>query len=168
MGIEIERKFLVVNQSWRSAATTVRDIRQAYLTKKENVSVRVRIDGAESATLTIKTPTPGIERNEYEYSIPVADAEELLERCGGSIVTKRRHHISSDGLIWEVDEFHGSNANLILAEIELAHVAQPFRRPSWLGREVTHAKRFYNAYLSQHPYAVWGAEAFTNDLTIVP
>jgi adenylate cyclase len=155
MAIEIERKFRVLSDAWRRDAVSVRHLRQAYLTKNGRISIRVRIDGDASATLTIKTAAAGIERNEYEYPIPVADARELLERREGSIIVKRRHIVPVDGHEWEIDVFEGDNAGLIVAEIELPRAGIRLVRPPWLGAEITHDRRYYNADLARHPYALW-------------
>ena len=155
MPIEIERKFRVVGDGWKERVAKVRRIRQAYLTKNGRISIRVRIDGTESATLTIKTAEPGIERHEYEYPIPVGDAEELLDRREGAVISKVRHLVPVGDLTWEIDVFAGENAGLIVAEVELDRADRAIERPSWLGEEVTQDRRFYNADLAKHPYTRW-------------
>jgi len=155
MAIEIERKFHVLSDAWRRDVVGVRHLRQAYLSKNARISIRVRIDGDDKATLTIKTATAGIERNEYEYPIPVTDALELFEQREGSIVQKRRHIVPIDGHDWEIDVFEGDNAGLVVAEIELPSTDTQLVRPSWLGAEITQDRRFYNADLASHPYALW-------------
>lgn len=155
MPLEIERKFRVTGEDWRPHVTSVRRIRQAYLTKNGRLSVRVRIDGTEAATLTIKTVEPGIQRNEFEYAIPVADAEELLHRREGAVIVKVRHIVPFAGLTWEVDVFEGENAGLVVAEVELESADQAFARPEWVGAEVTHDRRYYNADLARRPFAEW-------------
>jgi adenylate cyclase len=155
MALEIERKFRVVGDSWRSRTVAVHRIRQAYLAKTGRLSLRVRIRDAEAATLTIKTAAPGIARHEYEYPIPVTDAEALLEQREGGVIAKLRHVLPVGDLTWEIDEFEGDNAGLVVAEVELNRAGQPFARPAWLGEEVTHDHRFYNAQLVHRPYARW-------------
>jgi CYTH domain-containing protein len=152
MALEIERKFLVEGTSW-PRGDSVR-LSQCYLNRDKHRTVRVRIAGS-NAFLTIKSVTHGATRAEFEYEIPVADAEQLLKLSDGPIIEKIRHRIVHEGFKWEVDEFLGDNAGLILAEIELASEDQPFSRPPWLGREVTHDRRFYNSNLAAHPYSQW-------------
>lgn len=159
MAVEIERKFLVVGDAWRRLASRSERMAQAYLAgpPASLCSVRVRIaDGA--ARLNIKSATPGIERDEYEYEIPLADAERMLKTLAGQRVEKIRHHVRMDGHLFEVDEFLGDNAGLIVAEIELAHADSAFPHPAWLGREVSDAVRYYNLNLATHPYSRWSAE----------
>jgi adenylate cyclase len=155
MALEIERKFRVVGDSWRSQTVALHRIRQAYLAKTGRLSLRVRIRDDDRATLTIKTAAPGIERHEYEYPIPVADAEALIEQCEGAVIAKVRHLIPVGDLTWEIDEFEGDNAGLAVAEVELSHADQSFARPPWVGEEVTHDRRFYNADLAHRPYTRW-------------
>lgn len=157
MAVEIERKFLVVGQGWRSAQGLL--LRQGYLNRDKARTVRVRVAGAQGF-LTIKGPTQGVERSEFEYAIPLEDANALLALCDGPLVEKTRHTQEVDGTVWEVDEFHGANAPLVLAEVELPHADAPFSRPPWLGREVSHDARYFNSCLAQHPYAGWGANGF--------
>jgi adenylate cyclase len=155
MAIEIERKFLVTDDRWKEGVAKRRHLRQAYLSKNERVSVRIRIDGTHAATLTIKTVTPGIERQEFEYAVPVADAEELLAQCEGAVITKLRHLVPVGALTFEIDVFEGENAGLVIAEIELQRADQAFEQPAWLGAEVTHERRYYNADLARHPFSRW-------------
>jgi len=155
MAIEIERKFRVSDSAWMSSVSRKRYIRQAYLTKNGRVSVRVRIDGEYKATLTIKTAQPGVARHEYEYDIPVADAEELLELRDGAVIEKTRHDVPIGDVVWEIDVFAGENSGLVIAEVELANGDQEFRRPSWVGEEITHDQRFYNADLAKRPFGSW-------------
>ena len=155
MAVEIERKFRVIADDWKKQVAKTRRLHQGYLAKNGNVSVRVRIDDAETATLTIKTVEPGLARNEYEYTIPVADAEELLRKCEGATVCKVRHIVPIGNIGWEIDEFEGDNAGLVIAEVELDDAEQTFERPAWLGDEVTGDRRYYNAYLSEHPFTRW-------------
>ena len=156
MAAEIERKFLVQGTGWRGAGTCTR-LCQGYLSRVKERTVRVRIAGSE-AFLTIKGQTRGATRAEFEYGIPVADAEQLLTLSDGPILEKNRHVIVHEGCTWEVDEFFGDNAGLVLAEIELPSEDQSFARPPWLGREVTHDRRYYNSNLAGHPYREWRNE----------
>lgn len=155
MALEIERKFLVADDDWRRAVVGQRRIRQAYLVKNERMSVRVRIDRDGPATLTLKSAATGIVRHEFEYAIPLADAEQLLETREGGVVVKVRHHVPAGDLVWEIDVFEGENNGLVIAEIELAHAGQNFDRPAWLGPEVTGNRRYYNAELARTPYSRW-------------
>jgi CYTH domain-containing protein len=154
MGIEIERKFLVQGDRWRSnAAATF--YRQGYILATKERVVRVRIAG-DRAYLTIKGETIGIGRAEYEYPIPVADAAEMLDTlCDRPQIEKTRHRLAIGDLVWEIDEFYGENQGLIVAEVELPHADYPIQAPEWIGEEVTQDPRYYNAYLSKHPYQTW-------------
>ena len=152
MATEIERKFLVVGTEWRQSAPT--SIIQGYLCRAKERTVRVRIAG-DRAFLTIKGLTVGASRPEFEYEIPRADAEEMLPLCDGPLVEKQRHVVLHKGDQWEIDEFTGENAGLIVAELELASEDQSFERPSWLGEEVTHDPRYLNSHLAEHPYKLW-------------
>jgi adenylate cyclase len=155
MALEIERKFRVSGDSWKPLVARTRRLRQAYLTKNGRLSVRVRIDGDETGTLTIKAARSGLERHEYEYAIPLADAEELMHQREGSVISKVRHIVPISGFNWEIDVFDGENAGLVVAEIELDRADRTFERPDWLGEEVTGDRRFYNADLAKHPYMSW-------------
>jgi adenylate cyclase len=155
MAIEIERKFLVADESWRTAVSRTRRIRQGYLSNNGVSSVRVRCAGDDRAFLTIKSAEQGARRQEFEYTIPVADAEALLALCEGNIVEKLRHDVLHGGLTWEVDEFLGANQGLVIAEVELARVDQVIDRPAWLGSEVTSEQRYYNAGLARRPFNSW-------------
>lgn len=155
MGIEIERKFLLKNDSWRSQVIESIRISQGYLTQNEGKSsVRVRLSG-DHADINIKSRELAISRQEYEYPIPVEDAEKMLsELCVGEL-DKIRHHVQYHGKTWEVDEFMGENAGLIVAEIELETEESHFERPDWLAEEVSHDARYYNVNLISHPYSEW-------------
>lgn len=153
MGIEIERKFLVRGDAWRVQASRRIAMDQGYL-GGDRCSVRVRLEG-EIAMLNIKSREAGAQRFEFEYPIPVQDAEDMLARLAGPRVTKMRHHVIVDGALFEVDEFAGANAGLIVAEIELDAVDAAFPRPDWLGREVTDDVRFYNLHLAETPFSTW-------------
>lgn len=147
MATEIERKFLVQGDAWRKDADTGRACRQGYLLAEKEKTVRVRIIGTE-AFLTIKGAMQGISRAEFEYPIPVCDAEKLLALCGDAVIEKTRHRVSFAGNTWEVDLFHGRHAGLVLAEIELRSEGQTFEKPAWLGPEVSADPRYSNARLS--------------------
>ena len=164
MGIEVERKFLVHGTSWSDQADTGRHIRQAYVVTDPAVSVRIRIDGEDRSLLTVKMPNRGFTRLEFEYPIPLSDAEEMILACGTGVIEKRRYRLpAGDGLTWEVDRFEGANEGLVIAEIELEHEEQAFERPSWLGQEVTEDQRFQNAYLFRHPFKSWPEVAREHD-----
>ena len=152
MGIEIERKFLVVGDAWRAAPATA--YAQGYLNRDKRRTVRVRIV-EDAAWLTVKGASAGATRAEFEYPIPVADARELLALCDGPLVRKLRRRIAHAGAAWEVDEFQGDNAGLVVAEIELPSEDAPFERPAWLGAEVTHDPRYFNSNLAAMPYSSW-------------
>ena len=154
MGVEIERKFLLRDDRWKALGEGV-SIRQGYLSSDPERIVRVRIEGG-AATLTIKGRTVGATRSEWEYPIPLADAQRLLAKlCERPLIEKMRYRILVDGMVWEVDEFSGDNAGLVVAEIELESEAQQFSKPDWVGEEVTHDARYFNANLLREPYASW-------------
>lgn len=155
MAIEIERKFRVVGDGWRDDVRRARRFRQAYLAIGERVSVRVRIVDAGSAMLTVKTTAAGIAREEYDYAIPLADGLALIEQRQGSLIDKVRHDVAAGDLVWEIDVFEGDNAGLVIAEIELDSTSRQIELPRWIGEEVTHDRRYYNAELSMRPYARW-------------
>jgi adenylate cyclase len=121
----------------------------------DKLSIRVRVDGPAAATLTIKTASAGRERAEYEYAIPLADAESLMRHREGSVIAKTRHIVPAGELAWEVDVFEGDNAGLVVAEIELDRADRPFERPAWVGAEVTDDRRYYNADLARLPFKQW-------------
>ncbi len=154
MGVEIERKFLVDGEAWRTlGAATL--LRQGYLSADPARTVRVRIDG-ERAFLTIKGKSVGASRGEWEYPIPVAEAAQLLDGlCQQPLVEKVRRRIAVGPHTWEVDEFLGANAGLVVAEIELASEDEAFDKPDWIGREVTGDTRYFNSNLIRHPYSQW-------------
>lgn len=154
MGVEIERKFLVIGNEWKTLARPVL-MRQAYLSSSPERVVRVRIEG-ELAYLTIKSANQGISRSEWEYAIPVNDAQEMLASvCEQPIIEKLRYRIPYGDHLWELDEFLGENAGLCVAEIELSSEQEAFLRPAWLGSEVSHDHRYANARLFKHPYSRW-------------
>lgn len=152
MAEEIERKFLVHGSGWRTV-DPVR-ISQGYLNRDKQRTVRVRTDGTQ-AFLTVKGITIGATRSEFEYEIPLADAQALLGMCDGPLVEKLRHKIHHGGHVWEVDEFLGENMGLVVAELELRSEAESFARPPWLAAEVTHDARYFNANLAKNPFAHW-------------
>jgi adenylate cyclase len=155
VAIEIERKFLLRNDSWKSFADNGVFIRQGYLTGSEKSSVRVRLAG-ESATLNIKSATLDITRQEYEYSIPPEEAKELLDTlCEGPLIDKYRYHVHHAKHIWEIDVFEGDNRGLVVAEVELDDINQEFEHPEWLGKEVSDDPRYYNVCLVTFPYKDW-------------
>jgi adenylate cyclase len=154
MGVEIERKFLPSSSAWRSLGQPVL-LRQGYLSSDPARVVRVRIEN-DLAWLTIKSSSVGAIRGEWEYPIPAPDAAELLEQlCEQPIIEKYRRRIEFDGMVWEVDEFLGANAGLVVAEIELQTESQTFVQPDWIGLEVTGDARYYNSSLVQHPFSSW-------------
>ena len=154
MGREIERKFLLRGDTWRAAATERVPMSQGYIARSDRTSVRVRLAG-ERAWLNVKSGGLVASRLEFEYSIPAADASELLGLATGPLIEKTRHIVPFGGFEWEVDEFHGANQGLVVAEIELDHEAQEFPRPEWIGAEVTHLARYYNVNMVKYPYNAW-------------
>lgn len=148
MSVEIERKFLVNGEAWRTEPWTL--LRQGYLSRDKERTVRVRLEGHQ-AFLTVKGRTHGCERSEFEYEIPVEDGAALLTLCQKPIIEKRRHRIAFTDAIWEVDEFLGDLAGLVIAEIELSTSAQSFVAPPWLGEEVTNDPQYFNSNLGQTP-----------------
>jgi adenylate cyclase len=155
MGIEIERKFLVTNDGWREAAGPGIPIKQGYLVGGKDASVRVRLQG-DTANLNIKSATLGVKRQEFEYPIPLADAEVLLNTlCHRPIIEKVRYLVPYANKQWEIDVFEGDNAGLIVAELELQNESEQYEAPPWLGEEVSHDPRYYNTCLSQHPFKDW-------------
>ncbi|MCL7750932.1 CYTH domain-containing protein [Guyparkeria hydrothermalis] len=155
MAKEIERKFLLTDEAWRNQIERSERMVQGYLNDQGPVSVRARIAG-DRAWLNIKSRTLGISRDEFEYEIPLADAERMLDHLTtGPVIDKTRHFVTYGEHLWEIDEFHGENDGLIVAEVELDHVDQPFARPAWLGEEVSHDARYYNVSLVKNPYSQW-------------
>lgn len=154
--LEIERKFLLKNGQWRALVVDNLEMQQAYL-GGSGVSVRVRI-AAQDAWLNIKQVRLGRARHEFEYPIPLQDARQLMSLAQGGQVSKIRHHVPHDGMVWEIDEFTGANAGLVVAEIELREVGQDFDKPAWLGREVTDDERYYNIRLASHPFQSWDSK----------
>ena len=154
MGVEIERKFLVRDDGWRRGAEG-RVYRQGYLSTDPDRTVRVRLSGGE-AYLTVKGRAQGLSRAEFEYAIPAADAADLLDRlCLKPLIEKTRYRIAHGGRVWEVDEFHGENRGLVLAEVELEEPEEEVPLPGWVGREVTEDPRYQNANLVSKPFSRW-------------
>ena len=153
MAVEIERRFLVKNEAWRGLVTP-KLLYQGYLSVEKERTMRVRIVGDE-AWVTIKGYISDVSRHEFEYAIPVQDALTILEQMCPFKMKKHRYCIEYQGHVFEVDEYFGDNAPLVVAEIELPTEDTEFARPEWLGEEITHDGRYTNAYLSQHPYATW-------------
>ena len=154
MGTEIERKFLVKDNAWRSLAAGV-EYRQGYLNSAKERTVRVRTIAARGY-LTIKGITTGATRAEYEYEIPAADADAMLDDlCEKPLIEKSRYKIDFGGLVWEVDEFFGDNQGLIVAEVELESEDQKFEIPEWIGEEVTGDPKYFNSNLINNPYLKW-------------
>ena len=152
MGIEIERKFLVSGDAWRNNSGV--PYRQGYLNRDKARTVRVRIAG-DTAFLTIKGKSTGATRAEFEYPVPLEDAQALLALCDGPLIEKTRYIVLYAGHRWEVDEFAGDNAGLVVAELELSAEDEAFEHPAWLGTEVTHDARYFNSNLATHPFRVW-------------
>jgi adenylate cyclase len=151
---EIERKFIVATDTWRNSIEDKTPMRQGYI-RALDCTVRVRIAGT-TGYLTIKGRTSNITRDEYEYEIPLQEAEEMLNSlCQGGSVEKLRYRVIVDGDEWVVDEFIGQNAGLIMAEIELTTENQSFTTPEWLGKEVSHDSRYTNGALAMKPFSTW-------------
>ncbi|MGR9073902.1 MAG: CYTH domain-containing protein [Gammaproteobacteria bacterium] len=155
MALEIEHKFLLADDRWRKAVSRTEYFRQGYLTSAPSSSIRVRICGNQG-WLNIKSATIGAQRLEYEYEIPVEDANDIADHlCKKPLIEKFRHYVVYGRHTWEIDEFTGVNEGLIVAEIELSESGEHFDRPSWLGEEVTMDARYYNNNLAIHPYSTW-------------
>lgn len=154
MAKEIERKFLVIGDDWRQLAKGTH-YRQGYLNSAKERTVRIRtID--DKAYLTVKGPTVGVTRQEYEYEIPHADCVQMLENLAEKpIIEKVRYKIPFAGLTWEIDEFFGVNVGLIVAEVELASESQAFEKPAWVGEEISSDPRYFNSNLVKNPYTTW-------------
>ena len=154
MAKEIERKYLVIGNTWRALAEGS-VYRQGYIATQNKATVRIRVVG-EKSYLTIKGPNIKYSRLEFEYPIPVEDAQEILETlCERPFIEKIRYKIESGGLIWEIDEFNGVNKGLILAEVELNDENQHIELPSWIGQEVSDDSRYFNSNLVKHPFSQW-------------
>lgn len=151
MAQEIERKFLVSGDSWKSAVESSARLQQGYLSTSAKATVRVRIYNDREAVLTLKGKTEGISRAEFEYAIPLEDARELMEMSRPHVIEKRRYNVPFEAHTWEVDVFEGLHAGLILAEVEMTSVDEHVHLPDWVGREVSHDDRYANASLSRNP-----------------
>lgn len=163
MGIEIERKFLLADEGWRAHIVHSQRIAQGYLVGAQAIgdgsaraSVRVRRSGGQ-AWLNIKAAQLGIARAEYEVALPPEQADEMLASLCDGVLEKIRHYVRVDGVLFEIDEFLGANAGLVVAEVELPAVDAAYPRPAWLGREVSALARYYNVNLIAYPYAAWSA-----------
>ncbi|MGB4498587.1 MAG: CYTH domain-containing protein [Methylococcaceae bacterium] len=155
MAIEIECKFLLANEKWRENVSNSVIYKQGYLSSQPTNSIRVRISDKQ-AWLNIKSATIGTQRAEYEYEIPLSDAQEILMNlCLKPVIEKTRHFVTHENHLWEIDEFDGENAGLIVAEIELNSVDEIFEKPEWIGEEVTQDIRYYNNNLAREPYSQW-------------
>ena len=153
MPLEIERKFLLVSDDYKLNAKAV-DIKQAYLSADENMAVRVRVEGIQ-ASINIKSKKSERVNHEFEYVIPLDEAQSLIRMSPYPIIEKTRHMVEYEGKTWEVDEFHGDNAELTVAEIELDDENEAFEKPPWLGEEVTADYRYLNSNLAKKPFGSW-------------
>lgn len=160
---EIERKFLVANDGWRAGADRGRVLRQAYLATTGRASIRVRIEDGTRAFLTVKGARAGLSRAEFEYPVPVADAEALARLRQGSELRKVRFQVAHAGHVWEIDVYEGENDGLVVAEVELESEDAAVTLPPWVGREVTGDRRYYAANLSLRPFASWRLAAACGD-----
>ena len=154
MPYEIERKFLLRNEAWRAAADGGTRLRQGYLSDAPARTVRVRIRG-ERGYLTIKGQNVGTKRPEFEYAIPLADAEALLDLCLAPLVEKTRYEVRHGAHLWEIDVFEGANAGLVVAEVELTDEAEAVALPEWIGTAVSDDARYYNSNLIARPFTSW-------------
>lgn len=166
MATEIERKFLIKTDGWRDAVISETRLVQGYLVSQPGLTLRVRIAGGQ-AMLTLKGATSGISRAEYEYPIPLADAEAMLATLVvGPTIEKTRHCVRHGAHVWELDIFAGANAGLALAEIELGSPDEPFEHPAWAGAEVSDDPRYYNANLVRHPFRDWDTEPVSGAVAV--
>ena len=156
MAIEIERKFIVTNDSYKALAFQSDRIAQGYICREGGNSARVRVRG-NKGYITIKGPSldGGLSRFEWEKVIPPAEALELLKLCNGGIIDKTRHLVKCGAHTFEVDEFFGDNKGLVIAEVELSNADEEFEKPEFIGKEVTGDKRYYNSSLTRFPYKSW-------------
>ncbi len=154
MAVEIERKFLVMGDAWRNDSGVL--YRQGYLNRDKARTVRIRIAGA-AAFLTVKGKSTGATRAEFEYPVPLEDAQALLALSDGPLIEKTRYIVMHVGHRWEVDDFAGDNTGLVVAELELSAEDEPFEAPAWLGAEVTHDARYFNSSLATRPFCTWAA-----------
>ena len=157
MGIEIERKFLLKTNLWKKISHRSSKMSQGYLVQGAERSVRVRVDDSGKAFINIKSSTNGISRLEYEYQIPLSDADEILSQVAlKPIIEKTRYYVDIDNHTWEIDVFTGANQGLVVAEIELSSEDESFTKPDWVGEEVSGDTRYYNQNLIDHPFCDWG------------
>ena len=163
MAVEIERKFLVRNDDWRKLAVRTKHICQGYLGREGGLSTRVRIVDNRDAKLTVKSGRASLRRLEFEYPIPLADAEQLLSLRHGELISKVRHIVPWQGLTWEIDEFQGDNAGLVIAEIELDHETQSLDLPHWTGAEITGQAAYYNSSLAVRDFQSWNSQRGKGD-----
>ncbi|PIE00399.1 MAG: adenylate cyclase [Thiothrix nivea] len=155
MATEIEHKFLLANEGWRQQIIRSVAYRQGYLSNNKSASVRIRIAG-DTANINIKGMTIGVQRSEYEYPVPLADANEMLDQlCLRPLIEKVRHFVEYGGKIWEIDEFGGDNAGLVVAEVELEAVGEDFELPHWAGDDISGIERYYNVALIHYPFSQW-------------
>jgi len=155
MPIEIERKFLLSSDKWRDEVIRSSRIRQGYMGKIDKASVRIRVQG-DKANINIKSATLDIRRMEYEYEIPLGEAEEMLDQlCNQPQIDKTRFIVEQGKHTWEIDEFYGDNQGLLVAEVELGSEDEEIIKPDWIGDEVTGDPRYYNVSLIKHPFKAW-------------
>lgn len=154
MAVEIERRFLLADDTWRAQSRRSVVMLQGYLTVEKECTIRVRITGGD-ARLTIKGFISDVSRREFEYPVPRKDAEEILQNLCPFVLEKTRHYVDVGNVLFEIDEYGGANAPLVIAELELPAENAPYPRPAWLGREITADGRYTNAYLSKHPFSQW-------------
>jgi len=154
MALEIERKFLVIDDSWKPQVVRSHVLKQGYLASSPGPTIRIRTSD-ESAFLTIKGKTIGFSRVEFEYEVPMEEALDLLKLSANTPIEKTRYIIKADGHVWEIDVFEGANQGLVLAEVELRSEDEQVVLPSWIGSEVSHDSRYFNSYLSQNPFNEW-------------
>ncbi len=155
MAIEIERRFLVADDSWLTSSESSQRLVQGYILISESKSVRVRI-ASDNAWITVKRGTDVLNRLEFEYGIPLGDARTMIDTlCDNQVIDKMRHRIRQGTLTWEIDVFGGANSGLVIAEVELPTADTPFAHPAWLGAEVSDDSRYLNARLLQNPWPTW-------------
>ena len=155
MATEIEKKFLVLNEDWRGIVESDMKIVQAYLATNEFSSTRIRIQD-DKANINIKSATLGITRTEFEYAIPVDDAQSMIDDlCIKPVIEKTRYTVKHMQHLWEIDVFSGENEGLVVAEVELSSSDEAFEKPSWIGEEVSNDTRYYNVCLVDNPYKTW-------------
>ncbi|MCU7926316.1 MAG: CYTH domain-containing protein [Candidatus Thiodiazotropha sp. (ex Dulcina madagascariensis)] len=155
MPLEIERKYLVINDNWKDHVVSQVAIKQGYLATTSKASIRVRLAG-EEANLNIKSRTVGLSRSEYEYPILLENAQEMLDNLvAGAVIDKVRYKVRCGDHLWDLDVFHGANRGLLVAEVELSSEEETFQMPDWAGEEVSMDTRYYNASLVNHPFCDW-------------